>query len=184
MPDSWLVVGLGNPGRAYQGTLHNAGREVVERLLSKRGLVARETDGARIAALDEGWAMMPETYMNLSGQAVAPFARRKGIPASRVLVLVDDVYLMTGTVRVRASGSPAGHNGLKSIQEFLGTAEYPRVRIGVGPDPGGERRADYVLSRPVPEFAGAFLTGKEAALVAVETILARGLAAVTEPGRA
>lgn len=124
--------------------------------------------------------MLPETFMNLSGQAVAPFARKKGIPAERVLVVVDDVYIMTGKVRVRASGSAAGHNGLRSIEETLGTTEYPRIRVGVGPDPGGEHRAHYVLSRPRPEFLGDFVRGKEAALAAVETVLGRGLNAALE----
>ncbi len=184
MASAWLVVGLGNPGRAYQGTLHNAGREVVERLLSKRSLAPRAIDNAIVTAIDEGWAMLPETFMNLSGEAVGPFARRKGIEPGRVLVLVDDVYLMTGRVRVRESGSPAGHNGLKSIEQVLGTNAYPRIRIGVGPDPGGEHRSDYVLSRPRPEFAGDFMKGKEAALAALETVLARGLPAAMELFRA
>lgn len=180
MPTPWLVVGLGNPGRAYQGTLHNAGREVVERLLSKRSLAPRAIDNAWVTAIEEGWAMLPETFMNLSGEAVGPFARRKGIDREHVLVIVDDVYLMTGRVRVRDGGSAAGHNGLKSIEQALGSASYPRIRIGVGPDPGGERRSDFVLSRPRPEFAGDFMKGKEAALAALETVLARGVAAAKE----
>lgn len=173
----YLVVGLGNPGRQYQGTYHNAGREVVERLLARRGVTARAGETALTASIAEGWALLPETYMNLSGAAVVPFARKKGIPPERVVVVVDDLYLLPGKVRVRAAGSMAGHNGLKSIEAGFGTDTFPRIRVGIGPDPGGQLRADYVLSRPLPEFVNDFLMGKDTALAALEVVLERGVTA-------
>jgi PTH1 family peptidyl-tRNA hydrolase len=120
--------------------------------------------------------MIPETFMNLSGRAVAPFARRKGIAVDRILVLVDDLYLMTGKIRIRPSGSSAGHNGLRSIEESLGSNEYPRIRIGIGPDPGGDYRTRYVLSRPRPEVLGDYLKGQETALGAAELVMEKGVA--------
>lgn len=171
----WLVVGLGNPGRGYDGTFHNAGRDVVTRLASKRGVVFREKDDARVAEITEGWLMLPETYMNLSGEAAAPFARKKGIEPAFVLAVVDDLHIPTGAVRIRPGGSSAGHNGLKSLAATLGTEEFPRLRIGIGPDPGGEFRTRYVLARPRPEALGDYIRGQETAVVALEAILERGV---------
>lgn len=173
---AWLIVGLGNPGRAYAGTLHNMGRDVAEQLAAKRKVSFVEKDQAMLARIDEGYIMLPNTFMNLSGEAVAPFARQKGLPAAQVLVLVDDLYVVKGRIRVREKGTSAGHNGLKSIEETLGTTEYPRVRIGIGPDPGGEFRTDYVLSRPRPEVMGDLFSGKALGLLATETILEKGIA--------
>lgn len=180
MAGQFLVVGLGNPGAKYRGTYHNAGREVAERFAARQKAEFRARDQALVASFDQGWIMLPETFMNLSGQAVQPFARQKGIDPDRILVLVDDVYLLAGTIRIRRGGSDAGHNGLKSIAECLGTIEYPRIRIGIGPDPGGEFRTGYVLSRPRPEVAGDYLEGQERALMAVEMVMARGLDAAMD----
>ncbi|MEK8022605.1 MAG: aminoacyl-tRNA hydrolase [Candidatus Hydrogenedentota bacterium] len=170
-----LVVGLGNPGRAYAGTYHNAGREVVERFAEKNGIAWSETSKAFVASFDKGWLILPNTYMNCSGEAVGPLSRRKGIPPEQVLVVVDDLYIPAGSVRIRSEGGAAGHNGLKSIEEALGTTAYPRIRIGIGPDPGGEARTQYVLSRPRPETMADLFEGKEAALAALEAVLTHGV---------
>ncbi len=170
-----LVVGLGNPGRGYDGTYHNAGREVVAAFAKKRRLSFREGSNAWIASFDRGLLVLPNTYMNLSGQAVGPLARRKGIPPEQVIVVVDDTYIPAGTVRIRPSGSCAGHNGLISVEEALGSPDYPRIRVGAGPDPGGEYRADYVLSRPRPETLADFVKGKELALEALDTLIESGI---------
>lgn len=175
MAQPFLIVGLGNPGRAHAGTLHNMGRDVAERLATKRNAPFAEINKAMLARIDEGYIMIPNTFMNLSGQAVGPFIQRKGISPQQVLVLVDDLYIVMGKIRIRATGACAGHNGLRSIEEALGTRDYPRVRIGIGPDPGGEFRTDYVLSRPKPEAMGDIFSGKELAVVATETILSKGL---------
>lgn len=175
MTDKFLIVGLGNPGSAYRGTLHNAGREIVEDLAARHRVNLQKVGECLIGKYKQHIFAIPETFMNLSGKAVGPIASVQKIPAAHVLVIVDDVYLPMGTVRLRASGSDGGHNGLKSIEEYLGTREYPRLRIGVGPDPGGARRADYVLSRPSPQMEPNFFEGKARGLAIVDSVLHRGI---------
>ncbi|MDQ7858642.1 MAG: aminoacyl-tRNA hydrolase [Armatimonadota bacterium] len=148
-----LVVGLGNPGRRYRHTRHNIGWEVVDRLAALH----------RIAVTtDEGWAQTgrgtirgqrvllarPETYMNASGAAVADLRRRHRVPPEHLLVILDDLDLPVGALRLREKGSHGGHNGLRSIIEELGTSAFPRLRIGIGRPPAGVDPADYVLERP------------------------------------
>jgi PTH1 family peptidyl-tRNA hydrolase len=171
------VVGLGNPGSAYRGTFHNAGREVAELLARKRRAPLRRDARckAQVAEIREGFILLPENYMNLSGAAVHAFAEAGGLGADSLLVLVDDVYLDLGVVRIRKGGASGGHNGLKSVEESMGTDAYDRVRIGVGPDPGGALRSEYVLSRPRPEIEAAFFEGKARALAALETTLEKGV---------
>lgn len=151
-PD-WLVVGLGNPGLAYEGTRHNAGLGALTALardcgvsLSKRQFHAltavAEVAGQRLLLL------FPQTFMNNSGEAVAEAARFYKLPAHRVLVFSDDIALAVGAVRVRRKGSDGGQKGLRSISACLGTDDFPRIRIGVGakPHPAYDL-ADWVLSR-------------------------------------
>jgi len=113
--------------------------------------------------------------MNLSGRAVGPRARFRKIPPERVLVLVDDVAILPGRLRLRPGGSAGGHHGLLSVQEALGSPDYPRLRIGVGPDPGGETRAEYVLDRPGGEEAGLIEAAIEASVDAVLDAVDRGV---------
>jgi PTH1 family peptidyl-tRNA hydrolase len=146
------VVGLGNPGPQYTLTRHNAGfiladvlREQWELPRFRRAGTALVTDGRRrrrAVAL-----VKPQTFMNLSGDVVAPLARELALnPAEDLLVLVDEVALPLGSFRIRAGGSAGGHNGLKSVEEALGTIEYGRLRIGVGPQPEtADARTDFVL---------------------------------------
>ena len=148
-----LIVGLGNPGRRYRGTRHNVGWEVLD-LLARQHRTAIETD--------DGWSEIgrgaiegrrvllarPETYVNVSGTAVADLRRRHRIAPADLLVIVDDLDLPVGTLRVREKGSHGGHNGLRSIIDALGTTDFPRVRLGVGRPPAGVDPADYVLQRP------------------------------------
>lgn len=164
-----MVAGLGNPGREHRRTRHNAGREAVEALAGRLGTRFVADGNARVAEGVWGAArillVLPETYMNLSGRAVGPRAR--GFPPHRVLVVVDDVSLEAGRLRLRPGGSAGGHHGLLSVRDALGTADFPRLRIGVGPDPGGESRADYVLERPKGEEAGLI----EAAIAAAPDVI-------------
>ena len=133
----YLIVGLGNPGTQYENTRHNIGFMAAERLIDKRDL---RCNRLRFRALTEviefGGSnvllMMPQTYMNLSGEAVGEAARFYKIPADHVIVISDDISLPLGKVRVRASGSAGGHNGLKNIIAHLGTDAFPRVKVGVG----------------------------------------------------
>lgn len=150
-----VIVGLGNPGRAYARTRHNVGWWVVDRLADEWRFEGWRKDGSSAVASGRLGAtsvrlVKPQTYMNLSGAALTPYLRRPTFsPATDLFVIVDDVALPVGRSRLRARGSHGGHNGLRSIEQALGSREYARLRIGVAPvDP---RRAvgdlaDFVLS--------------------------------------
>src|SRR5438309_9329925 len=146
-----LIVGLGNPGPKYAGTRHNVGFEVIDYLAAGPGCSAfREKFEAFVAELKEGdetiLLLKPLTFMNLSGRAVRAAVDFYKVPVEQVLIVCDDFNLPLGKLRVRTKGSHGGQNGLRSIQEHLGTDAYSRLRIGVGqPDPGDA--VDFVLSR-------------------------------------
>lgn len=147
-----LIVGLGNPGQQYAQTRHNVGFMALERLAGRHGLGAPKarfqgmaTDGLVVG--DRCLLLWPMTYMNRSGQSVrAALDFYKLSPTDDVLVVVDDVALPCGTIRLRAGGSAGGHNGLTDVQRALGTQGYARLRIGVDP-PGRIPQADYVLGK-------------------------------------
>lgn len=147
-----LIAGLGNPGSAYDFTRHNLGFLLVDLLAERAGCrVSRSQDGAlvgqgRLAGVPVLLAK-PQTFMNLSGDAVRPLAQRAGAAPSDVVVLVDDLALPFGSIRVRAKGSSGGHNGLKSIIARLGTQEFPRVRMGIAPDHRVADTAQFVLQK-------------------------------------
>lgn len=151
-PVSWLVVFLGNPGRRYEGTRHNAGFMAADAFSQKHDV---RISRARFRALtaqcgiggDQVLLMKPQTYMNLSGEAVGQAARFYKIPPEHILVLSDDITLPIGALRIRTKGSSGGHNGLKNIIEVLGTDAFPRIRIGVGSPPHPDYDTiDWVLS--------------------------------------
>ncbi len=148
-----LIVGLGNPGRRYRGTRHNVGREVLDLLARQHRIVIETDDGwseTGRGTIDGHKVLLarPETYVNVSGTAVADLRRRHRIAPGDLFVIVDDLDLPVGTLRVREKGSHGGHNGLRSIIDALGTTDFPRVRLGVGRPPAGVDPADYVLQRP------------------------------------
>lgn len=137
IPPSWLIVGLGNPGAEYRGTRHNVGFEVIDILCVRFGVkLDHSKHQARFAVgtIGDGTVALlkPMTFMNLSGQAVAPFAREFNLKADRILVVADDLDMVVGRVRLKPKGSAGGHNGHKSIIGALGTDEYPRLKIGIG----------------------------------------------------
>ena len=178
---SWILVFLGNPGKKYAGSRHNVGfmtAQVLEKRLGVRvdrlrfkALTAQATLGGEKVLL-----MKPQTYMNLSGDAVKPAAAFYKVPAEHVLVVSDDVSLPTGKLRIRASGSAGGHNGLKSIIARLGTDAFPRVKIGVGAPPNKEYDlADWVLSGFHGQDAAEIESATERAADALETILSEGV---------
>ena len=149
---TWLAVFLGNPGPRYEGTRHNAGFMTADALAKDKGL---RIDRARFRALtavcelggEKVLLMKPQTYMNLSGEAVQQAVRFYKIPPEHVLVVSDEVSLPIGKLRVRQKGSAGGHNGLKSIIACLGTEDFPRIRLGVGAPPHPDYdTADWVLS--------------------------------------
>ena len=148
----WLIVGLGNPGRQYDRTRHNAGFRAMEALARRLGCpLDRVKFQGRMGQCAHGGQklvlLLPQTFMNLSGNAVAEAVRFYRLPPGRVLVLCDDISLEPGRLRVRGSGSAGGHNGLKSIIARLGSQDFPRVKIGVGAKPHPDYDlADWVLS--------------------------------------
>ena len=146
-----VISGLGNPGAEYESTRHNVGWWLVDRLSSDWGLGPFQRSGPALVAdgLVGGERVVllkPITYMNRSGAALAPLRSDPDLDiANDLLLVVDDVALDVGRVRMRPSGSAGGHNGLRSVEKVLGTREYPRLRIGVGEAPPGVDLADWVL---------------------------------------
>jgi PTH1 family peptidyl-tRNA hydrolase len=155
-PVDWLIVGLGNPGTEYAGTRHNIGFEVANELVKRwelpkpkakyRGLLTEGRTGPgspRVAIL------LPQTYMNEAGTSVGPARGAFKVPLDRVLVIHDEIDLPFGEIRTRTGGGLAGHNGLKSLKQSLGSPDFARVRIGVGrpPTTDPDRVAAYVLGR-------------------------------------
>ena len=134
---SWILVGLGNPGAQYESTRHNMGFLAVDHLAQEKKfsfqkLRFKAWTGIFENAGNKVLAMKPQTYMNLSGEAVGEAARFYKVPADHVLVISDDVSLPVGKLRIRAGGSAGGHNGLKNIIAHLGTDQFPRIKVGVG----------------------------------------------------
>lgn len=184
-----LIVGLGNPGAQYTRTRHNAGFLVVDRLAAKHGdggvPKTRFQSVALDAAIDGEKCLLlkPTTFMNRSGQAVGEaVAFFKLDPYQDLLVVVDDLYLPVGAVRLRPGGGTGGHNGLADIQRALGGDMYPRLRVGVGMLPDGGKppefnQADYVLSRFSDEEEPLFDSGVEAAWKGAALWASKGLAA-------
>lgn len=177
----WLVVGLGNPGEKYAATRHNVGYMAVDDLLADTGEVLLPVRGLPVQAAPvtlggtRALVLRSTTYMNLSGEAVAPLARQLGVPAERIVAVHDELDLPTGRVRVKLGGNENGHNGLKSLSELLGTRDYVRVRIGVSRPPKGVSVTDHVLG---PVAGGADLDAATAtAAQAVRLIVAEGVPA-------
>src|SRR3990167_9403009 len=164
-----LVAGLGNPGREHAHDRHNAGWMAVDELARRHDGSFRSKFSGQLAELRVGEARLallkPETYMNLSGGPVGAAARFFKVPPEALVVVHDDVDLEPGRLQVRLGGGLAGHNGLRSIAQALGTPEFLRVRIGVGRPGRGDRRdvADFVLARFEPEENGEALIAQAAA---------------------
>ncbi len=181
-PADILVVGLGNPGPEYRHTRHNAGADVVELLASRHGcklkagrfnsLVAEANIASRRMAL-----AIPLTYMNESGNAVAPLARRFGVEPESIVVVHDELDLEPGVLKLKVGGGLAGNNGLRSIKAHLKTDEFLRVRIGVGKPTSKEFGADHVLSRMGKKARTDFEVTLAEAADAVEAILSDGIEA-------
>jgi peptidyl-tRNA hydrolase, PTH1 family len=179
-----LVAGLGNPGREYEQTRHNAGWVVVDEVAARHGGSWRSKFSGKLAELrisERRVALLkPETYMNESGRSIAAAARFFKCPAGSLLVVHDDVDLVEGRLQARPGGGLAGHNGLRSIAQSMGSPDFLRLRIGVGRPGRGDCRsvADYVLSDFGPETDVRPLVERAAA--AVETIVLEGLEAAQQ----
>lgn len=175
-------MGLGNPGREYAHTRHNAGFQIVTRLAEKHGhgftrvqnqaLVAT----GRIADVRVVLAK-PQTWMNESGRAVGPLVRFYKVEPARLLVIYDDLDLAAGTLRLRSEGGSGGHKGMRSIIERLGTQAFPRLRVGIGRPPGRMDPADYVLQPFTRDEELLMDSTRDRAVEAIECFLAQGVAA-------
>lgn len=177
-----LAVGLGNPGKEYAGTRHNVGADVVALLAERHGgTLKRSKEQSLVGEVKVQHHRLalafPQTYMNDSGRAVSPLVRRFGIDdLSRLVVVHDELDLPLGTVRVKAGGGLAGHNGLRSIKAHLHSDGFSRVRIGIGKPPGGkEQGADHVLRAPGKKVREELDVSVQIAADAVECILLEGL---------
>lgn len=175
-----LIVGLGNPGREYAETRHNVGFMVLDRLAAAAGAIFRterkwqaEFATVRVGGSDV-WLCKPQTYMNLSGESVSAITGFYKVEPSDVLVVLDDLALPLGRLRLRESGSSGGQNGLKNILLHLGTQEVPRIRIGIGS--GGEA-SGHVLGKFSPAERPAADEAIAAAVEAVEFVQRQGFAA-------
>ena len=150
--ESWLIVGLGNPGKEYAATKHNCGFLAIDLIAKELGcrIDKGKFQGLYGQANYQGkkiFLLKPQTYMNLSGRSVLQMSAYYNIPPERILVLFDDISLEPGRLRIRADGSAGGHNGIKSIIAELGSQNFPRVKIGVGAKPHKDADlADWVLS--------------------------------------
>jgi len=184
-----LIVGLGNPGRQYVGSRHNIGYDVVDALAIRFGWVSSVDEFNRQAKTKfEGLALdgsastgertlllMPMTYMNLSGRSVQAAMGFYQLTPDDVMIVLDDVALPCGKIRLRSSGSSGGHNGLKDIEQKLGTNNYPRLRIGIDPPPQFVPQRDYVLGKFSPDQRKRLDTAIPRACEAIEMWMREGV---------
>lgn len=177
-----LIVGLGNPDRRYRGTRHNVGWDVVDRLATRWRIPVED---------EEGWAKVgrgrrasrrvllakPQTYVNLSGVAVRDLRRRHHVKVEDIYVIVDDMDLPLGRLRIRPRGGPGGHKGLQSVIDALGSEVFPRVRVGVGRPPQGQDPVDFVLTKFAASERAVIDVALDRAAEAIDVAVAQGLAA-------
>ncbi|MDP1793851.1 MAG: aminoacyl-tRNA hydrolase [Acidimicrobiales bacterium] len=183
-PADWLIVGLGNPGKDYEHTRHNAGADAVSVLAARHGakLKAANKEKATVDVARLGAARVvlavPMTYMNDSGIAVSLLAKRHNVDdVTRIVIVHDELDLEVGRLKLKEGGGLAGNNGLKSVKAHLHTDAFLRVRIGIGKPPGKAQGADHVLKKPGKAEREALLVSIEEAADAVELIVAQGMAA-------
>ena len=175
----YLIAGLGNIGEEYKHTRHNIGFDVADAFAAKHGGVFRSDRLADVAECK--WkgkifvVIKPTTYMNLSGKAVKYWVDKEKVPLENLLVVMDELALPLNVLRLRPGGSDAGHNGLKSIQELLGTNQYPRLRFGIGNDFPKGRQVEYVLGRWTEKERPVVQLKIEKSIEIIEAIASTGL---------
>ena len=176
----YIIVGLGNPGRQYQNTRHNTGFDVIDVIAGKNHIAVEEKKykaliGKGIIGAHKAILVKPQTYMNLSGESVREVIDfYKADEKSELIVIVDDVSLDVGQIRIRKRGSAGGHNGLKNIIQHLGHDEFQRVKIGVGCKPDGYDLVDYVLGHFSGEEREIMDESANRAAQAVEVMITQG----------
>lgn len=174
----FIIAGLGNPGKEYEGTRHNVGFDVIDALADKYNISVNERKGRAfcgkgIIAGQKVLLVKPQTFMNLSGESIRSLVDFYKIdPEVEFLVIFDDVSLDVGQIRIRKKGSAGGHNGIKSIISHLGTQDFQRIKVGVGEKPKGYDLADYVLGHFSKADKEEMTEGYKQAIEAVELILA------------
>ncbi|MBP3284679.1 MAG: aminoacyl-tRNA hydrolase [Clostridia bacterium] len=178
----FIIVGLGNPGREYEGTRHNTGFMVMDRLAEKYKIEVKkqkckallgqgEIEGEKVLLVK------PQTYMNLSGQAVAEVVNFYKEDLENLVIVFDDIDLPVGKLRIKERGSAGTHNGMKSIVSSLGTTEFKRVKVGIGKQMPGEDLANYVLGTFQKEERDLLADAMENAVGAIETMIREGVSA-------
>ncbi len=172
----YLIVGLGNPTKEYEGTRHNVGFDMIDVLSEKYDIDVRTKKhkalvGKGMIGYEKVILAKPQTYMNLSGESVREITDFYKIEPEQVIVIVDDITLDVGRLRIRKKGSAGGHNGLKNIIAHLGTDAFPRIRVGIGNKPEGWDLADYVLSRYSKAETEAFKEASASVIGAVELMV-------------
>lgn len=179
--NKYLIAGLGNAGPEYAHTRHNIGFDVVAAFVGKHGGTLQT---GRLAYVAEcRWkgrqfvCICPTTFMNLSGKAVKYWMDKEKIPLEQVLVVVDELALPLDKLRLKPSGSDGGHNGLRSLEECLGSRDYPRLRFGIGNDYPKGKQADFVLSKWKPEEEPLVKLKIEKAVETIEIFAVQGIAA-------
>ena len=176
----WLIVGLGNPGQKYEHTRHNMGFLTVDLLAEQLNVKLNKVKFKSAYNIvrfggQKCLVMKPQTYMNLSGEAVREAVQFYKIPADHVLVIYDDVSLPVGKLRVRPTGSAGGHNGLKNIIQHLGTDAFPRIKVGVGmPDHPDHEMIDWVIGKPQGEEAKTLRAALDRAADAALSVIDEG----------
>ena len=175
----YLIVGLGNIGEEYRNTRHNIGFNVLDALAEASNIsfsTERYGDVARMRLKNKQLVLLkPSTYMNLSGNAVRYWKEKEGLDTNHILVVVDDLALPFGAIRLKPSGSDAGHNGLKNIAEMLGTQSYPRLRFGIGNDFPRGGQIDYVLGSFTLDQRQQLPTRIEVAIDAIKAFCLSGM---------
>lgn len=177
----FLIVGLGNAGNEYAHTRHNIGFDVVNAFVQKHK--GSFQVGRLVYVADIKWkgktfvSICPTTFMNLSGKAVKYWLDKEKIDLENMLVIVDDIALPTDKLRLRPGGSDAGHNGLKSLQEILGTPDYPKLRFGIGNDYPKGHQSNFVLSKWKKEEEPLVKLKIEKSVEAIETFALQGITA-------
>lgn len=177
--DKFLIVGLGNIGAEYTGTRHNIGFDVVERLVARQEGSFRSGRLGDLAEVKLKGRMMvvlkPTTFMNLSGKAVKYWMDKEKIPVERIMVILDDLALPLSRLRLRGSGSDGGHNGLKSIQESIGSTQYARLRFGIGADYPKGRQVEFVLGKWAADEEAVVKKKVDKSAECIESFVLRGL---------
>jgi len=178
-----LVVGLGNPGKEYERTRHNAGFWLVERFASANGISLRKDPKFKALVgktADGAWLLLPQSFMNLSGQPVQMLAGFFKIKPEEVLVVHDELDFEPGVARLKQGGGIAGHNGLKDISQRLASHDYWRLRLGVGKPPAGTQGGDYVLHKPPVEEKTAIDQAIDRSLQVLPEMLKGDMQAATQ----